>query len=202
MECYKCGEKESEVQCDCLFVHVSRIQTGRGYDGRDYVKYDETTRVLGVRRIGLCKTCLEEAARTSWNRVVPDFNRAFLAPIAVGVFLSSAGWPRLLSPAFLIGVLLIVVSGIMLLYLNFTRNPTIALENYRKLFSTCSERGQSIAKVSVTAKTVIIPLGDDLYKNEKDFERVNFDLPYSVKGKIYKDIILTGAWKHLPPDVF
>lgn len=193
MKCLKCGEREAAYQCSCLKVDrqvsISTVLNQR--ETREHA--------VGIEKVGICDKCQKKLLWKNRTSLAPS--KVYLIPfliLALGLFISMSGFFNSANGGGsetlqIAGLVIALLPCFFVIIYDFIVLPAKLKKTPYKVF------GHIDVDVTSTYKEgqydIYVPLGENFYKDEKDFGRVNRYLSEDIRKQIYEKLVVADQWK-------
>ena len=194
MKCLNCGEREATYQCSCLKVD-RRVSISTVLNQRE-----TRERAVGIEKVGICDKCQKKLIRKNRTSLAPL--KIYLIPVlllVLGIIISMAGFYNsangggsetmqiaglviALPPCFFF----VIIYDSLVLPAKLKKTPYKVFGHIGVDVTSTYKEGQY---------DIYVPLGENFYKDEKDFGRVNQYLSEDIRKQIYEKLVVADQWK-------
>ena len=193
MKCLNCGEREATYQCSCLKVD-RRVSISTVLNQRE-----TRERAVGIEKVGICDKCQKKLLWKNRTSLAPF--KIYLIPVlllVLGIIISMAGSYNSANGGGsetmqIAGLVIALPPCFFVIIYDFLVLPAKLKKTPYKVF------GHIGVDVTSTYKEgqydIYVPLGENFYKDEKDFGRVNRYLSEDIRKQIYEKLVVADQWK-------
>ena len=184
MKCVRCQKREAVNPCKCLVIERS-IKDSMG-------KRNIYEQLTGTREAGLCRWCTLKSALANPPTIIGNIALGAMIAGGAALLLSVGGGDKVLH--YTLPVIGVCAAIFILCWCII--GPIRAMSRPQEVISSVYPDGKN-PKLPGDAE-VFVPVGENLYKNQKAFEKELLNCTPEFKEKLYREVIQTGMWKVTP----
>lgn len=202
MICENCS-KEATYSCDCLVINHTVNSTSMRIGTAVKTTTMKTESAAGVEKVGLCDDCLKKAKWKNRHMFMSWKLGCVLGlGLPVGILLgligmfnknNTGGIPALETA----GGILALTSSVLYMIFYFILDPIKTMKKLKESPYMAFHKLRIKNEIELDqdgSRQLLVPIGENYYKDKDEFDDVNSLLMTETKKKVYDNI---GKWKEL-----